>query len=76
MSLAVTASKFNKLPSELAGILDPSIAFAFDVECAWILFQADLERESKYYEAMATGLVGSSLSGNAIEPQENKVERW
>ena len=67
MTLAVTASKFNSRPSELAGIDDPAIAFAFDVECADVLFQSELDRETEQVKAMiemsGVGQLTTAMSG-------------
>lgn len=79
MTLAVTASKFNKLPSELMGIRDETIALAFDIECADVLFQAELDRETereKRQIEMLTGQVMNSALGGSPVPQGTNVERW
>jgi len=59
----VTASKSNKSCSELIGIDDPEIAFAFNMECAEIFYLWEQEQEVKRLEAMMAGTLLSQLSG-------------
>lgn len=63
MALAVTASKFNRLPSELVGIEDREVAFSFNVECADVLFQSELDRETRMFEMMGLGQLNSAFGG-------------
>lgn len=67
--MAVTASRFNKLPSEMLGILDESIALAFDVECAAVLFKDEQERET----ARLTTQLALMFTGTVPQPKaQNK----
>lgn len=74
LTLAVTASRFNKRPSKLVGLLDPSVALAFDVECAEVLFENEIERENKRFEALAGVPAVGMLGGKKSE--ERNLERW
>jgi len=58
MALVKTASLSNKPPSELIGLDDPDIAFAFNMECADVLYQSELDREQEQAKMMIemTGL--------------------
>lgn len=49
LTIALTASKFNKRPSELLGILDAAVAFDFDTAAAWCL---EVRAEKKELERM------------------------
>lgn len=78
----MTASKFNRLPSELVGIADPEIAFAFNVECAEILLQSDLDREAekeqRQIEAMGEGMLTNALTGRSprVNIDRSNAVRW
>lgn len=47
----------------MIGILDPDVAFAFNMECAEILLIDDQERENRLYEALGLQAVTQSLTG-------------
>lgn len=77
----MTASRFNKLPSEIAGIVDPSIAQAFDIECADVLFQWELDQEEartrRQTELLAGEVVmGAFGQGSKSRFDETNAERW
>lgn len=59
--LAVTANRFNRRASELLGILDDTIALAFDVECAQVLHDDDNERQEAMLAAMGLSVATSQL---------------
>ena len=74
ITLAKTALLCSQSPAELAGIEDREIAFAFNVECADILNQWEMEREAERFAALAGQSVAGALGG---PPQgNNRVERW
>jgi len=75
MALAVTANKFNRLPSELVGIEDREVAFPFNVECADVLFQSELDREVRMFEMLGVGTLNSALGGGASRASED-YEVW
>lgn len=60
--LAVTARASSRRASELIGIIDDSVALAFDMECAEVLYQMEIEREAKLLEAMVGGAALNQLS--------------
>lgn len=65
----------------MLGILDPSIALAFDFECEDILFQSEqereFEREKRQLELLTGQAITSSLGGSPQAPDDrSKVERW
>lgn len=71
--LVKTAQLCNKQPSDLTGIEDREIAFAFNVECADILNQWELDREAereKRQVELALGQFGQPTT------QPSKVEYW
>lgn len=80
IALSRMASRSNRPLSERLGIEDPTIAFAFDVECSEILFQAELEREAEQakqiFEAAATGQLSGGPSAGSPPEHANKVDRW
>lgn len=59
--MAATAGKFHKSPSEMLGILDESIAFAFDLQCARMLLESEREQEYLKLEAMSAGALSRAL---------------
>lgn len=63
MTLAKTAILSHRSPADLAGIIDPSIAAAFNVECADALFQSDLDREKRMYEATGLQVASNMITG-------------
>lgn len=63
--LAAVASKFHKCPSELVGITDRAIAFAFDLKCGEFLVELESERENQRFEMMSGGLLSRALGGTA-----------
>lgn len=72
MTLAKTAILSHKAPAELAGIVDPSIATAFNVECADALLQFDLDREKRMYEAMGLQVTANAVTGGgSSQPERN-----
>jgi len=64
MAIAVTASEFSKLPSELLGIEEPEIALPFNVECASVLFRSQLDRELRVAEMVGLGQLEAALGGD------------
>lgn len=78
IALAKTAQLCSKQPSDLVGIADREIAFAFNVECADILNQwemeREVEREKRQYQTLSGQLITSMFGGSPTE--NNKVDRW
>lgn len=73
----MTASKFNRRPSELMEMDDPGVALAFDVECAETLRLWETEQQAKMFELIGIASVAGSLGG--VVPQRgdaSKTERW
>lgn len=48
------------------GILDESVAIAFDLECNNILTEWEVERERQMIEAMSAGTVSRAMSGAKV----------
>lgn len=63
--LAAVASKFHKCPSELIGIADRAVAFAFDLRCGEMLIEFEAERESIRLAAMSGGMLSNALGGSS-----------
>lgn len=61
--MAVTARFCNKSFAEFAGIADESIAQAFNIECAEILYEAEINRETARLEALTVGVVSNAFGG-------------
>lgn len=76
MTLAKTAILSSKSPSDLAGIEDPAIAFAFNIECADVLNAWEMEREFEREKRQIEALGGSITSGLGVSEPRNKVDRW
>lgn len=78
MALAVTANKFNKLPSELVGIEELEIALPFNIECADVLFQSELDREVRMAEMFGLGQLERAFGGGAPPGSgaANEYETW
>lgn len=79
ITLAKTALLCSQSPSELAGIADHAIAFAFNVECADILNQWEMDRETekekRQMELLAGQMMSSALGGGPTE-STGTVDRW
>lgn len=52
LTIALTASKFHKRPSELLGIVDAAVAFDFDTAAAWCLEIREDKKEVAKMEAL------------------------
>lgn len=72
--MAKTAEASKVSPAELAGIQDPDVAFAFNIECAEIAQEDANKREARMFEAFGMGSVTQALGG---QPETKaQVERW
>lgn len=79
--LAKTALLCSKQPSDLVGIEDWEIASAFNFECADILNQWEMDRETEKEKRQLELLTGQALSsafggGVPSEASGHKVDRW
>lgn len=61
MALTATARLSNRSPSEIVGIQDEEIAFAFDLECAVVLNEVEQLKETRMLEMITTGQISSLL---------------
>jgi hypothetical protein len=52
----LTASRSSKSCAEKVGILDPEIAWAFDMECNAVLTEWEMETEARRIEAVVAGM--------------------
>lgn len=69
LALTTTARLSNRSPAEVLGIEDKEIAWAFDRECAEVLNEAEVLKETRMLEMIATGQV-SSLMGKPRATRE------
>lgn len=76
ITLAKTALLCSRQPSDLACIADEEIAFAFNVQCADILNEWEMEREAERFAAIAGHSVAGALGGSSQPAGNNSVERW
>lgn len=66
LALTATARLSNRSPAEVIGIVDREIAFAFDRECAEVLNEAEVLKETRMLEMIATGQVSSLMGGKRV----------
>lgn len=72
--VSVTARQCSKSPAEIVGIEDREVAFAFNVECAEVLYLWEREQEAVKVASLFAGMTGAP---KASPPREAaKVERW
>lgn len=76
ITLTKTALLCSRQPSDLAGIEDEEIAFAFNVQCADILNEWETERENERFAAMAGTSAASALGGAPQSSTNETVDRW
>lgn len=57
--ISVTARQCNKSPSDVVGIEDRDIAFAFDVECAEAFYLWEREQEVTRIASLFAGMMGA-----------------
>lgn len=79
ITLAKTALLCSRQPSDLVGIDEREVAFAFNVECADILNQWEMEREFEKEKRQIELLTGQKLAstlGGRVPQQQNNIERW
>lgn len=87
ITLAKTARLCNQSPSELLGIVDDSVAIAFNVDCVSQLHQWEMEiedeRELRRLEALgietitrATGLLPHGPTQATITPDNFRDQTW
>lgn len=69
----MTARFCNKSFAEFAGIADESIAQAFNIECAEILYEAELNRETARLEALTAGAVSNAFGGGNVKVDRSKI---
>jgi hypothetical protein len=80
LSLTLTARLSTKAPSDLAGILDEEIAFAFNAHCAETWHEWEQEQENKRFEAL-TGIgmvkqVTDAMNGETVTPSNLGDQSW
>ena len=63
LALAHTAKASNRPCSSLLGIQDESVALAFDMECAEVLFEFEQERELQRFELLTGATVSRVMTG-------------
>lgn len=61
--LASIANRFHRLPSEIVGLVDKGVAFAFNVECGTELVRWEQEQEAMRLEVMSAGAIARVLTG-------------
>ena len=66
LALAHTAKASNRPCSSLLGIEDESVALAFDMECAEVMFEQEQEQELRRFE-MFTGASVSRVMTGAVQ---------
>ena len=71
--MAVTAKLCNRSPAEFIGIAGESIAQAFNIECAEIHYEAEINRETARLEALTAGVVSNALGGGNVKVDRNKI---
>lgn len=76
ITLAKTALLCSRSPADLAGIEDQEIAFAFNVECADILNQWEMDREVERFAALAEQSVVGAFGGSPQSRGNSTVDRW
>lgn len=71
LMLVKTASVSNSSPADLLGFDDPDVAFAFNVQCAEVQneweMEREFEREKRQLELLSGQSISSALGG---EPQQ------
>ena len=61
----MTCKQTNQKPSEVWGMLDTAVAYAFDAAAATVLFIAESELENARLEAMAAANATAAFNANA-----------
>lgn len=78
MTLAKTALLCSSPPSDLVGIEEHEVAVPFNIECADILNQWEMDREFEREKRQLELLTGQSMTSALGAPAEarQKVDRW
>lgn len=79
ITLVKTALLCNQAPSDMACIEDEEIAFAFNVECADILNQWEMDREverEKRQMELLSGQVMTSALGGSPPREASTTDYW
>ena len=63
LALAHTAKASNRPCSSLLGIEDESVALAFDMECAEVMFEQEQEQELRRFEMFTAASVSRVMTG-------------
>lgn len=76
LALTTTARLSNRSPAEVLGIEDEEIAWAFDRECAEVLNETEVLKETRMLEMIATGQVSSLMGGKRGPTKEITADNF